>query len=191
MNSYVDFCENLRCNVVKKYGAQQVLYARDRHSECMFHQINHSPVHYVYFFLHSPSSPSHTLFLSPSLSLSSLVNVEHNLQELCDEFQVVWKSLLKEDHHASDKERDLPQRGEGVERCLESRPHPLINYPCQCLENLHILRQRERERERSFILFWLLINVGCSVCALSTLSCRGFESHPGQSAFQIFVLYIH
>ena len=117
---------------------------------------------------------------SSSLPLSSLVNVEHNLQELCDEFRVLWKSLLKEDHHASDKERDLPQRGEGVERCLESRPHPLINYPCQCLENLRILRQRERERVHSFILFWLLINVvvRCVLC----LHCLAVGSNPTQGS---------
>ena len=67
------------------------------------------------------------------------VYVEYNLQELCDQFRLLRKPLLEEHHHPCDQLGHLSEGGQGVERRLQPRANPLINYPSQSLQHLHIL----------------------------------------------------
>ena len=49
-----------------------------------------------------------------SATTESLVDVEHNVQELYEEVHLIWESLLIEHHHPSQQQRLLPQAGSKV-----------------------------------------------------------------------------
>ena len=90
---------------------------------------------------HTPWQAPHILHrnLHMLLSMCSLVDVEHYLQELNQEVHIVREPLLVVDHHPRQEQGQFPQRGDGVERYLVPRPHPLIHNPGERLEHLHIL----------------------------------------------------